>query len=262
MRFLFLVPPIGYVQYPKCTANLHLVGVVIIQIWITLSPVLWCFGQRIRIEPGGGQYAGCAIASSGCCLSHIVRRQVFLIIAGQIIWIKGWLIGPWSQCRGDGIAARYHFEFIDWHTSMFGTVLIFHVLQKGLSVMCSVGCLALRIDIHSLVPSPKRSQLPERMENVCGHQKHSRGWSHLSVVFGKLLSSYLHCEEQVFLPSSLFPGQSSHQAIHVIEHVIVHCDNLMQCDWMPHRHPKGPISKWPQYCNDILDNRPFIQSCE
>jgi len=48
----------------------------------------------------------------------------------------------------------------------------------------------------------------------------------------------------------------------VIEHVIVHCNNMMQCDCMPLRHPNGPISKLPQYFHDILDTRPFILSCE
>jgi hypothetical protein len=55
---------------------------------------------------------------------------------------------------------------------------------------------------------------------------------------------------------SLLLGQSSHHAIHVIEHVIIHCDNVMQCYSMPLRHSKCPISKWPQYFHDILDNRP------
>jgi hypothetical protein len=73
--------------------------------------------------------------------------------------------------------------------------------------------------------------------------------------------SYLHSKEQVFLASSLFHGQSSHHPMHVIEPVILHCADVKQCDCMPLRHPKGPISKWPQYFHDIIDNRPFIVSC-
>ena len=53
--FLLLVPPVGYVQNPKCTANLHWVGVVIIEIWINLPPVKWCFRWGIQIELGGGE---------------------------------------------------------------------------------------------------------------------------------------------------------------------------------------------------------------
>ena len=45
----------SYVQYPKCTANPHWVAVVIIEIWINLPPVLWCFRWWIQIEPGGSQ---------------------------------------------------------------------------------------------------------------------------------------------------------------------------------------------------------------
>jgi len=55
VRFLLLVPPIGYVRLPKCTANIHWVRVVIIEIWIDLSPVLCCVRRRIHIEPGSGQ---------------------------------------------------------------------------------------------------------------------------------------------------------------------------------------------------------------
>jgi len=46
---------VGYVRYPKCTAKLHWVRVVIIEIWINLPPVPWCFRRRILIETGGSQ---------------------------------------------------------------------------------------------------------------------------------------------------------------------------------------------------------------
>jgi len=55
VRFLMLARPIGYVRYPKCTANLHWVRVVIIEIWIDLSPVVWCFRRRMQIGPGGSR---------------------------------------------------------------------------------------------------------------------------------------------------------------------------------------------------------------
>jgi len=53
--FLLLTPPVGYVRYPKCTAKLHWVGVVIIEVWINLPPVLRCFRRQIQMEPGGSQ---------------------------------------------------------------------------------------------------------------------------------------------------------------------------------------------------------------
>jgi len=55
VRFLLLSPPVGYVRYPKCTANLHWVWVVILEIWIDLPPVRGCLRRRIQIEPWGGQ---------------------------------------------------------------------------------------------------------------------------------------------------------------------------------------------------------------
>jgi len=88
VRFLLMPPPVGYVQYPKCTVNLHWVGVVIIDILFNVPTIVWCFRRWIQIGPGGGQLACCAIASSGCHFSHIGRSQVFFIIAGQIIRIK------------------------------------------------------------------------------------------------------------------------------------------------------------------------------
>ena len=60
---------------------------------------------------------------------------------------------------------------------------------------------------------------------------------------------------------SLLLGLSGRQAIHVIEHGIVHCDDVMRCDCMPLRHPQGPISEWPQHFPDILHNGPFILGC-
>jgi len=87
------------------------------------------------------------------------------------------------------MAAQYAVEFIDWHKSMFGTVFTLHILQRGLWVLGSIGCLVLRINIHSLVPLSKRLQLPEWIDDVCTNQKHTRFWSHCSIIFGQLLSS-------------------------------------------------------------------------
>jgi hypothetical protein len=41
VRRLLLAPPVSYVPYPKCTATLHWVRVVIIEIGLNLRPVVW-----------------------------------------------------------------------------------------------------------------------------------------------------------------------------------------------------------------------------
>jgi hypothetical protein len=145
---------------------------------------------------------------------------------------------------------------------MFGVVLILHILQKGLLVLHSGGYLVFRINIHSRAQLSKHSQRLERIEDVCGNPMHAHHWSDLGGLLGKHLLSYLHSEEQLFLPSSLLLRPSSHHAIHGIEHVIVHCDCMIQCDCKPLRHPKGPISKWPQYFPYILDICQVVLSCE
>jgi len=145
---------------------------------------------------------------------------------------------------------------------MFGTVFIVHTLQKCLLAMCSIEHLVLRINIHSIVQLIRRSQLPEKIEDKCWNEYHTCCWSHFSVIFGQLLTTSLNSEEQVFLPLSLLLSKSLHHAIHLIEHFIVHCDNVRQCDCMPLWDPHGPISEWPQYFHDILHNGPFILCCE
>jgi hypothetical protein len=145
---------------------------------------------------------------------------------------------------------------------MFGTAFILHILQQGLLVLCSVGCLNLKMNIHSLLPLPIWLQHAESIENACGNEMFASCWRHFSVVFGKLQSSSLYSEEQVFFPSSVLLGQSWHHANHVIVHVIVQCHNLMQCDCTPLRHANGPLTKWPHYFDGILDNFPFILRCE
>jgi len=189
VRFILLTPPVSYVQQPKCTANLHWIAVVIIEIGFNLPPVHGCFRRRIWKEPGGGQLACCAIALSRCRLSPIFRRWVLFIIAGRILWIKRWLTGSWSCCRVDEIAAREAFLHIDWHTSMFGTEFILHIPHKWFLVLGSIWCLVLRFKMHSVVRHSKRSQLPKRMEHMCSNKKHARHGSYSSVVFGQLLSS-------------------------------------------------------------------------
>jgi hypothetical protein len=44
----------------------------------------------------------------------------------------------------------------------------------------------------------------------------------------------------------------------MIEHVIAYCDDMMQGDYMPFRHPHCPVSEWASDFHDIPDNGPFI----
>jgi hypothetical protein len=146
---------VSYVWNPKCTANLHTVGVVTIKILNNLPLIFWCLRRGIQIKPSGGYSACCVISSSSCHISHIVRRYVFFIFAGQIIWIKRRSTGFRRRCRGDKIAVQYAFVLFDRHTAMFGTVFILHLLQKGLLVLGIIQCLILKINIHSLASFAK-----------------------------------------------------------------------------------------------------------
>jgi hypothetical protein len=117
---------------------------------------------------------------------------------------------------------------------MFRTVFILQVLQNGLLVLGSIECLVLRINIHSLVPLPKQLQCPETIDDMCRYEKHTRRPSHFSVIFGHLLLSYLHSEGEIFLPSGHRLSKSLHDAINMIEHVILHSENVMQCNCIPY----------------------------
>jgi len=55
VRFLLLAPPVGYIHHLKCTAICHLVGAVIIEIWVNLPTNLWWFRWLIQTEHGGSQ---------------------------------------------------------------------------------------------------------------------------------------------------------------------------------------------------------------
>ena len=78
---------------------------------------------------------------------------------------------------------------------MFRTVFILYILEKGLLVLGSIKSLVCRIGIHALVSLPKRSQLPERINDVQLNAEHTSRWSHLCIVFGKLLPRTLHSKE-------------------------------------------------------------------
>jgi hypothetical protein len=142
--------------------------------------------------------------------------------------------------------------------ALFGTEIILHLLWKGLLVLGSVECLVLRINIHSLVPLWVWSQLPKRIEEMCSNETHTRHRSPASIVFEQSLSRYFHREQQAFLPWILLVNQSSHHTVHMIKHLIVHSDHIVECDCIPLWFPQGPILKWHQYFHDVLHNGPFI----
>jgi len=148
--FFLLVPPVGNIGQPTCTAHLNWVRVVVITIWINLPPGVWCFRRWIQMEPCRGQWAYCVITASGCHFSHILKCYVFIIIAGQMIWIKWWLTRS-TSCCGEGVVAPKSFGFIDWRSPVFGTVLVTPVLQKRVLIIRGIQSLIIRIDIHSVV---------------------------------------------------------------------------------------------------------------
>ena len=154
---LQLAPPVGYVWGPKDTANLHWTGVVIIEVWINLTPVIWSFRWWIEMGPGGSQSTCCVIACSRCHFSRIDRCEVFLLISGLIILIIGWMTGSCSHCGGDKTDHWYAFRIIDRYISPVDTVFIHHIFQKDILVLGSIECLMLRINIHYLGPLQNQS---------------------------------------------------------------------------------------------------------
>jgi len=73
----------------------------------------------------------------------------------------------WKPLLERKIVEWYAVGFSDGQTSMFGAVFILRILQRCLLVLDSIRCLVLRINKHSLVPLPKRSQLPETIKHMC-----------------------------------------------------------------------------------------------
>jgi hypothetical protein len=116
---------------------------------------------------------------------------------------------------------------------MFRTVFVLHILHKGLLVFGSIRSLVFRIIIHSLVLLPKRSQHPERINDMCRNEEHTSHQSHFCIIVGQFLLHTLHNKEYVFLLLCLCLGQSSHHSIHVIKHVIVDSHDVMHSNGMP-----------------------------
>jgi len=154
------------------------------------------------------------------------------------------------------------FGFNDGQSSMFSTVFVLHILQQCLLGLGSFRYLDLRINIHSLVPLPKWSQHPERMNDMCWNEKHTGCWSYISILFGQLLSRNLHGKVYVFHRLSLLLSYCLHNIIHMMEHVIVDSDNVMQSNRMPCHHPQGAVLESSQNIHDVLDSGLFILCCE
>jgi len=161
-----LAPPVGDIQYPKFTANLHQVEVVIIHVWSHFTPVLWWLSRWIEMEPCGCQQVCCSISKSGSHFSNVFRHWVFVIITGQIRWINRRLAKFRNYCGGGEIVARYSVGFNDRQSSKVGTVFIIHLPQTGLLVLGRIVSLVLRMNIHSRVPFLELSQLRERIKHM------------------------------------------------------------------------------------------------
>ena len=155
------------------------------------------------------------------------------------------LTRSWSHCGVDKIVVWYAFGFGDQQTSMFSVVFVPHILQKGLLVLASIWSLVFRINIHSLVPVPKQSQLPQMIKDMCYNDKNTSCTSNFSIIFGQLLPRKLHRKLSVIILLWLFLCQISHHAIHMIERVIVDSDDVMQSKSIPCQHPQGPVPEWP-----------------
>ena len=176
--------PVGNIGQPKYTTNLNGIGLVVITIWTNLPPVVWRYRRSIQIEPCGYQAACCGITVSRCHFSHISRCQVFIIIAGHIIWIKRRLTRSRLRCGDEEVFACNSFWFIDWQSLVFGTVFVLHILQKRLLILRRIWSLVIRIDIRSLVPLPEPLQLLKRIKDMCWNEKQTGYWIYFRILFG------------------------------------------------------------------------------
>lgn len=71
--FLLLTPSVSDISYPKYTANLHWVEVVIIKILINLAPTLGWFRRSFQMERCGSPYVCGVITPSGGRFSHVLN---------------------------------------------------------------------------------------------------------------------------------------------------------------------------------------------
>jgi hypothetical protein len=149
----------------------------------------------------------------------------------------------------------------DRPSSIIEAVFMLHRLQTGHLVLNSIRSLVLMINIHSIGQLPQWSQLPERINDMCWNMKQTWHWSDFSIIFAQLLSCNVHREVYIFIPIYLLHSQYSHNTVHMVQHVIVHRNDMMQSNCLRFRHPQGQVSEQPQIFSDVLDDSPFIQCC-
>ena len=128
--------------------------------------------------------------------------------------------------RATGVLGRFVFGFrTDLHFAdiILSCLLVFRCLRS----------LVLRMNIHSLVPPFKQSQLVERIKHMCCNEMHTHPSSHYSEVFVKYLACKLHGKEYVLLRLRLLVSWSSHNTINLIVHVIVDTSAKHHSVWKP-----------------------------
>jgi len=173
----------------------------------------------------------------------------------MIHWIQSLLQRGRDCCL---VCCRVHWPA----KSMFGTGFILHILQNSCFVLNSIGNLVVTVNTHYVLLVSTRSQLWKIIENICRNANHTHRWSHFSRIVGQLLRCSVDSQEQLFLTLILLRRWISHNAIHMIENVVVVCGKIMECDCLPLWNPQGRILEWSQSFRQILDNRPFILCCE
>jgi len=152
--------------------------------------------------------------------------------------------------------------FIDRQISTFGTVFILGIHPKSLLVSGTIASLGLRSGINSRVPLAKLLELPEEIEHLFWHKKHTCHLSICSIIFGLPLLHKLHSEVQVFLPLGHHLSYSSLSSIQLIAHAIAARNNAMEINLIFRHYPQGPFLKLRKHFPNVLDDSPFILVCE
>ena len=77
------------------------------------------------------------------------------------------------------------------------------------------------------------------------NDKNTRRKCNFSILFGCLVPRKLHDKVYFFRLVCLLLGQSMQHSVHLITHVIVDSDDMMQSNGMRFQHPLGPVPEWP-----------------
>jgi hypothetical protein len=81
VRFLLLMPPVGHIQYSKCSANLHWIRVVVIEIWINLPPVFGASDGEFKWS------LVCVKKCAACALHPGVVSATLLGVRYSVLWL-------------------------------------------------------------------------------------------------------------------------------------------------------------------------------